>query len=143
MTTPHHLFLSYARADDVAAVNSVGEGWVSAFVAELKRRHAAYSGRELRIFFDQLSIDEGRDWQLELGRGIRESALFLAFLSPNYVTSKNCLWEWEQYLRREHSAARGHDGVTPVYFIAPADLRLDEQRADLPPTSDLAIEGTL
>ena len=42
-----HLFLSYARADNLAPVNASGEGWVSAFVSGLERRHAAYSGRKL------------------------------------------------------------------------------------------------
>ena len=46
-----HLFLSYARADNLAPVNTAGEEWVSAFVNELQRRHAAYSGRKLQIFF--------------------------------------------------------------------------------------------
>jgi len=32
-------------------VNTTGEGWVTAFVNELQRRHAAYSGRKLQIFF--------------------------------------------------------------------------------------------
>jgi len=49
-----HLFLSYARADNLAPVNTTGEGWVNAFVNELERRDAAYSGRELKIFFDHI-----------------------------------------------------------------------------------------
>jgi hypothetical protein len=124
-----HLFLSYARTDNVAPVSDDGEAWVSAFVAELKRRHAAYSGRELQVFFDQESIEEGSNWKRRLGEGLRQSRLFLAFLSPNYLISKNCLWEWEEYLRREHSAARGDDGLTPVYFVKPADLRLSDEQA--------------
>jgi hypothetical protein len=123
----YHLFLSYARADNTPAGGH--PGWVSAFDAELKRRHAAYSGRELKVFFDTQSIDTGRDWRRELGLGLRQSKLFLAFLSPNYLTSPNCLWEWEEYLRREHSAARGDDGMTPIYFVTPADLRLAEQQS--------------
>ncbi|MBI5424986.1 MAG: toll/interleukin-1 receptor domain-containing protein [Opitutae bacterium] len=123
-----HLFLSYARADNKVRVNLAGEGWITAFVAELKRRHAAYSGRELRIFFDQDSIEDGTDWKRRLGEGLRQSRLFLAFLSPNYLTSKNCLWEWEEYLRREHSAARGDDGLTPIYFVTPADLRFQDDQ---------------
>lgn len=54
-----HLFLSYSREDNKAPVNAAGEGWVTAFVGDLQRRHAAYSGRELRIFFDRQSIIEG------------------------------------------------------------------------------------
>jgi hypothetical protein len=125
---PTHLFLSYCRRDN-QPVQPGGQGWVSAFKTELERRHAAYSGRPLSIFFDQQSIDEGTDWRRRLGEGIREARLFLAFLSPHYITSKNCLWEWEEYLRREHSAARGDDGLTPIYFVTPADLRLAEDQA--------------
>lgn len=121
-----HLFLSYARADNRAPVNQAGEGWVKAFKHELERRHAAYSGRELRVFFDEQDIHIGVDWRRRLGEGLRQSRLFLAFLSPNYLISDNCQWEWDEYLRREHSAARGDDGITPVYFVTPGDLRLKE-----------------
>jgi len=82
-----------------------------------------------RSFFDQDSIEEGVDWKRRLGEGVRQSRLLLDFLSPNYLISKNCLWEWQEYLCREHSAARGDDGLTPAYFVTPADLRLDEQQS--------------
>ena len=130
----HHLFLSYCRTDNQRPVNTAGQGWVTAFDHELKRRHEEYSGRKLEIFFDQLAIDTSRDWRRELGAGLRSSRLFLAFLTPNYLTSLNCLWEWDEYLRREHSAARGDDGLTPIFFITPADLR---------PGDDQAIAGWL
>jgi len=45
----------------LAPLNTAGEGWVSAFVNELERRRAAYSGRTLQIFFKQDSIGEGVD----------------------------------------------------------------------------------
>jgi len=128
MHRDHHVFLSYSRKDN-APKNPGGEGWVTAFEHELRARHQRYSGRELKIFFDLLAIDEGEDWKRRLGMGLRSSRLFLAFLSPNYITSKNCLWEWEEYLRHEHSAARGDDGITPIYFVTPDDLTAgDDQR---------------
>lgn len=116
----YHLFLSYCREDNKQPVNEAGEGWVTAFEREIKERHRRYSGRELKIFSDQKAIDTARDWRRELGAGLRSSRLFLAFLTPNYLTSPNCLWEWDEYLRREHSAARGDDGLTPIYFVSPA-----------------------
>jgi len=115
-----HLFLSYARVDNQAKPG--GEGWVTAFANELQRRHRAYTTRDLRIFFDVEAIDHGVDWKRRLGEGLRQSSLFLAFLSPNYLTGENCLWEWEEYLRREHGMARGDDGLTPVFFVTPDDL---------------------
>lgn len=91
----YHLFLSYARKDNQPdPANPGGEGWVAAFERELRRRHQSYTGRELQAFFDLKSIGLGRDWRRELGDGLRSSRLFLAFLSPNYIASENCLWEW-------------------------------------------------
>jgi len=126
---PYHIFFSYARVDNARPVDAEGSGWITAFERELRERHRRYSGKELRIFFDKEAIEIGVDWKRRLAEGIRQSRLLLAFLSPNYLTSPNCLWEWEEYLRREHSAARGDDGLTPIFFVTPRDLSLqDDQR---------------
>ncbi len=108
----HHVFFSYSRKDN--APNH--EGWITAFCKRLKDQHRAYSGRELEVFFDREEIDDGSDWRVRLGQGLRTSKLFLAFLSPNYIKSPNCRWEFEEYLRREHTQARGDDGVATIYF---------------------------
>lgn len=123
----YHLFLSYARADNQTLVGTDGEGWVAALKRSIEARHRERCGRDLRVFFDTEAIGAGEDWRRRLGRGLRESQLFLAFLSPSYITSPNCLWEWEEYVRREHSAARGDDGITPIFFVKPADLRIEEE----------------
>ncbi|MCC5021290.1 MAG: toll/interleukin-1 receptor domain-containing protein [Candidatus Synoicihabitans palmerolidicus] len=94
-TAPHHVFFSYSREDNKHPVDDEGHGWVTALYHDLKERHRRYSGRELNIFFDQESLELGKDWRRALGAGIRESNLFLAFLSPNYLTGDNCIWEWE------------------------------------------------
>ena len=128
MHRTHRLFLSYSRKDNQPR-NASGEGWITAFERELRQRHQRYSGRELSLFFDTQAIEVGRDWKRELGAGLRSSRLFLAFLSPNYIASVNCLWEWEEYLRREHSAARGDDGITPIFFVTPDSLTAkDDQK---------------
>ena len=111
----HHLFFSYSRLDNKPQGGST-EGWITAFYKRLQAQHKLYTGRELRIFFDTEEIDDGSDWKARLGQGLRTSNLFLAFLSPNYMRSKNCRWEWEEYLRREHSLARGDDGIRTVFF---------------------------
>ncbi|MGE0144183.1 MAG: TIR domain-containing protein [Planctomycetota bacterium] len=123
------VFLSYARKDNEQPVDRDGHGWVTAFDQELKRRHHQFTGKELRTFFDRDAIDAGVDWRRRLGLGLRDSRLFLAFLTPNYITSDNCLWEWEQYLLREHSAARGDDGVVPIFFVTLEDLLKSERTA--------------
>ena len=98
-------------------------------MTELRQRHQRYSSRTLEIFFDQDAIDTSRDWRRVIGAGLRTSRLFLAFLTPNYLTSPNCLWEWDEYLRREHSSARGDDGLTPIFFVTPQDLRPKDDQA--------------
>lgn len=110
----HHLFLSYSRKDN-QSLNGA-EGWITAFYRRLQTQHTSYTGRELKIFFDTAEIDHGSDWKTRLGQGLRTSRLFLAFLSPNYMRSPNCRWEWEEYLRREHSLARGEDGIRTIFF---------------------------
>ena len=114
---PYDLFLSYARKDDAN-----GQGWVSALHRELQERHQRHSGRRLGIFFDTHSIEGMEDWRRKILMGLRASKLFLACLTPNYLASDYCLQEWEEYLRREHSAARGDDGITPIYFVRPDEL---------------------
>ena len=123
----YQLFVSYARKDNQPIPSDGGEGWVSAFVRELAARHRRYSAVPLRLFFDTEAIGAGVDWKERLGQGLRQSRLLLAFLSPNYITSKNCLWEWEEYLLREHGAALGNDGVTPVFFVEPRVLRTEDR----------------
>lgn len=111
----HHLFLSYSRLDNKPKQPG-GEGWITAFARRLAAQHLAYTGKELKLFFDIEEIDHGSDWKGRLGQGLRTSRLFLAFLSPNYMRSPNCRWEWEEYLRREHSLARGEDGIRTIFF---------------------------
>ncbi|MEM9764800.1 MAG: toll/interleukin-1 receptor domain-containing protein, partial [Pseudomonadota bacterium] len=133
MMADYHLFLSYSRKD-----NAEGEGWITAFAERLKRRHAYLAGRPLEVFFDKTSIDHGADWERTLREGLRQSRLFLAFLSPNYIASRWCRMEWEEYLRLEHSLARGDGGVAPIYMVhvpqlegAPADEAIADWIADI------------
>ena len=112
-----HVFISYARKDNAQSAAGA-EGWVTAFVARLERQHLAYAGKPLRVFFDTKAITEDQDWQARIGRGLRTSRLFLAFLSPNYLESRVCRWEFEEYLRLEHTLARGDEGVKQIYFVA-------------------------
>ena len=111
----YHLFLSYSRKDNLPR-STAGLGWVTAFHNRLLAQHERYSGRGLNVFFDKRSIDHGADWQRGISEGLRQSALFIAFLSENYIRSDWCRREWEEYLRLEHTLARGDDGILPIFF---------------------------
>ena len=112
-----HVFVSYARKDNAPSATG-GEAWVTAFVARLKKQHFSYAGKPLRVFFDTEAITEDQDWQARIGRGLRTSRLFIAFLSPSYLESRVCRWEFEEYLRLEHTLSRGDEGVKQIYFVA-------------------------
>jgi len=114
---PWDLFISYARKDNQPA--RPGEaGWVTAFIEALQAEHRrATGGHELRVFFDKEDIRPSDNWEWRIGRGLRESKLLLAFLSPNYFKSEWCRREWEAWV--EHEIARHvlSEGITPVYFV--------------------------
>ncbi len=116
-----HIFVSYARKDN-APVDASTEGWVTAFVRRLQAQHMSYAGKPLNVFFDTDSIDPGVDWRGRLREGLRQSRLFIAFLSPHYRDSEVCRWEFEEYLRLEHTLARGDGGVMPIFFVAMPEI---------------------
>ncbi len=121
----HHLFLSYAHADNGPDNN----GWVKAFRDRLQQQHRLYSGRKLDIFYDKVGIQEGDIWQATIYENLRSSKLFVAFLSPAYIRSAWCKREWEEYLRLEHTLARGDGGIARIYFVAHKDLENDPEAA--------------
>lgn len=118
----HVLFVSYARCDNSVEPGAPGVGAVTALVHALAAAFHQRSRRTLDAFFDVQAIDEGRDWQRELGAGIRDVQLLLAVVSPAWLASPHCRWEWAQYLRREHAAARGDDGMVQAWLVPPGTL---------------------
>jgi hypothetical protein len=84
-----HVFLSYARADNIAR-SPDGQGWVTAFHERLLAQHQRYSGRPLKVFFDRAEIRDNEDWERRIYRGLRTSSLLIAFVSPNYLRSPWC-----------------------------------------------------
>ena len=57
------------------------------------------------------------DWRLRILQGLRDSHLLLACLSPGYLASQNCKWEFNEYLKHEIGRAGGSHGVVPVYLV--------------------------
>src|SRR5712692_9026146 len=80
------VFISYARLDDAAAADQ--QGCVSRFVADLERvlkRHVGLgSDEELKIFFDRRDLSSNEHLDV-LKENARQSAAFVAIISPSYV----------------------------------------------------------
>jgi len=106
----YDVFLSYARADDV-------EGWVSGLRDAVYDDFREFSSEPFRIFFDTTEIRGRQDWELRLRHGLRSSRVLLVCLSPSYLRSVYCRWEWEEFARLQARRIGGGDPVTGVYFV--------------------------
>jgi tetratricopeptide (TPR) repeat protein len=114
------VFISYARADD-------GGGWVSGLRDAIYADFREFSSEPFRIFFDTTEIHSRQDWELRLRHGLRTARVLLVCLSPNYLRSTYCRWEWEEFTRLAARRVGGGDPVTGVYFV---ELGGDEQYSE-------------
>lgn len=106
----YDLFISYSRRDNL-------QGRVTQLVRRVEADFKVFSGRQLEPFFDVLSIRGMEDWRNRILQGLRESRLLLACLSPAYVASEHCEWEFTEYLKHEVGRLCVGEGVAPIYFI--------------------------
>ncbi len=112
------IFISYARHDD-------SDGWVTGLrdviVADFQRFE-----RTPRIFLDREDIRDMDDWRHRILVGLRESRVLLVCLSPAYLKSEYCRWEWQEYARRQARLAGGGDTVAGIYCVEMNDPDTDD-----------------
>jgi len=120
---PAAVLRSYSRRDNK-------RGQVTALEAQIESSFRAFAGRDLQVFFDTREIAGMDDWRQKIQRGLPDSQVFLAVLSPHYLASPCCRWEWEdmrQYLGA--GVAPRPDAADPkadqalARWSAPTDLR--------------------
>jgi tetratricopeptide (TPR) repeat protein len=107
---PYDLFISYARRDNT-------EGRVSQLVDQIGADYLAFAGRPLNPFFDVQAIEGMQDWRHRILQGLRESRLLLLCLSPAYIASEYCVWEFTEYLKHEIAQFGAGEGIAPIYFV--------------------------
>lgn len=112
----YDVFISYARRDDA-------DGWVTSLRNAIYDDFRSFSSEPFRIFFDTEEIRGRQDWELRLRHGLRSSRVLLVCVSPNYLRSAYCRWEWDEFARMQARRIGGGDAVTGVYFV---DLGGDE-----------------
>ena len=68
-------------------------------------------------FFDRTEIQGMDDWRDRILQGLRQSHLLIACVTPSYLASEYCEWEFIEYLKKE--VARGYvgEGVAPIYLV--------------------------
>lgn len=97
--TRHDLFISYSHKDAQA-------------VLDLVSRIKAVDP-EVRLFFDQQSLRTGDDWQQGIFEAIGTSRKVVCLLSPDYLTSKVCIEEYNVAHMRNREEG---DVLIPVYL---------------------------
>ncbi|MBA4056975.1 MAG: hypothetical protein C0490_19830 [Marivirga sp.] len=90
------VFLSYARQD-----NDVPEEWVTNFYKDLNRYARVYSGKhQLEVWKDDISREKrSESIEEEIKKGLKDSEMLIALVSPSYVQSWWGAFERE-YFRR-------------------------------------------
>jgi tetratricopeptide (TPR) repeat protein len=125
----YHVFISYARKDNLPRGTN-GKGWIEIFKAQLEAQHRQATGRDLKVFLDVTDITNGEEWETRLQMELRQSRIFIAILSPNYLASPICRMELEDYIRHEQVVAPGGNGVRPIYFATIPEFELDARPDD-------------
>jgi tetratricopeptide (TPR) repeat protein len=105
----YDVFISYSRRDN-------DRGWVSGLYDAILQDFKPFSP-PIEIFFDKSEIKDRHDWELRLRQGLRTSRVLLVCLSPNYLRSPCCKWEWDEFTRYQARRAGGGDAVAGVFFV--------------------------
>jgi len=72
---------------------------------------------DLRMFFDEESIETGQPWPLVLSEALKHSRCMVCIWSPLYFQSSWCLTEWRSFLERERLAELPRYGlIAPMRF---------------------------
>src|SRR5262249_4649182 len=126
MQDHYEIFISYSRADNRATAGA--EGWITRLRDCILQDHRRFSTEPLRIFFDRTDIQDMDDWRMRILHGVRDVKVLLVCLSPNYLASPYCRWEWNEYCHRLVDQRIGSDTIAVVWLSSPA-LNGDQQDA--------------
>lgn len=91
-------------------------------VERIKRQFQKIVGRELRVFFDIHEINTMQDWYGRIQKGLVQSRMMVAVLSPNYFASEFCRHEWAEFVETELAHALPGEGIAPIYVIPHPDF---------------------
>jgi len=107
---PYDLFISYSRHDNQ-------KNRINQLIEYIQADFIEFAGRPLVLFFDATEIQGMDDWRHRILQGLRESRLLLVCLSPAYLQSEYCEWEFNEYLKHEIGRTYFGEGVAPIYFV--------------------------
>src|SRR5690349_22384654 len=112
------VFISYASADNW---NPSGVPWVTQFSGELAKALECRLGRAPAISFADTSAQRygpGRRPSAPAADGIRGSAVFLAVLSPSYITTQRTIAELDTF----HNGGAAGSALVAVEIVPVGSL---------------------
>jgi tetratricopeptide (TPR) repeat protein len=121
------LFISYSRHDD-------REGHIAEVVTRIRKEYGDFTGGDdLRVCFEKDEIGGKDDWQQRIIGSIRSSHRLLVCLSPGYLESEYCSWEFQQYLSCAAARKPLVESIGPIYFVeipASSDKGFEQRAAE-------------
>lgn len=114
----HHCFLSYTtREDEIRPIKR----FIDRFIGELQ----AFGVRHSHVWYDGFYLRDGRydgaELERALSEGVAGSAFTVSFISPGYLTSGWCFYEW--CMTRMFHGLRGHPApeasILPIIWKRP------------------------
>jgi hypothetical protein len=107
-------FVSYAHDDDV-----FDRGAISYLAQKVERTLRTFTARsDLVVFFDRKSIDWGDAWRARVAEGLADSAVLIAIVTPNFLSSEECRSETEAFIR----LPQWDRWLLPIYYIEVDDF---------------------
>jgi tetratricopeptide (TPR) repeat protein len=106
----YQLFISYARVDN-------RQGHVTELVNRIREQYQEFAGAPLRVYFDTEEILGFEVWRHRILAGLRDSQLLLVCITPGYLKSEVCQWEFNEYLKHEAGRFTGGEGIAPIYLV--------------------------
>jgi len=91
---PIQVFLSYAREDDAAF------SFADPLKTTLKQLISGLSGRTAEVFLDRDDIPLGDNWKERIENGVRNSLVFIAVYTGNYLRREPCRDEFFLFLEQ-------------------------------------------
>jgi hypothetical protein len=113
----HDLFISYAHFDNEE--DAQGVRWVSRFQLDLKNALRQRLGKDLEVFFDSRSFEASGHVDV-LVDNARQSAVFVAVLSPSYVARDFTIRELQAFCQ----SGSGGSPVVTVELLPVEDQQI-------------------
>lgn len=106
----YSVFLSYSRDDLDDPLRTFFEN----LRQEIKRKLGCGAGQEV-VFWDQESIRNGHDWNIELLNALQQCRVLVSLYSPSYFKRPVCGKEWRLfYMRREQYGRNNNCEPPPI-----------------------------